>query len=253
MLEYNPGSNNGPADALSRNPITALGTDIDIPLAQLEDPFCDAMIKYISSGKIPLDPSLRILILRNAKNCMIHSNGTLLYNLRREKFLPKVLTVVPLSFQQPLIRAAHCSRLSGHLGVFKTVNRLYMNYWWPGMQEQVVGFIKECVTCQLSKTPPNFKREVLPSQPLPILDAFNQRVHIDTIGKMRGTKNPWLLVMTCAFSKYVVAVPISKRDAETQAQAIFEHWVCRFGAPKTIVHDGDPAYCGELFQKLCKL
>ena len=252
-LKYNPGSNNGPADALSRNPITALGTDIDIPLAQLEDPFCDAMIKYISSGKIPLDPSLRILILRNAKNCMIHSNGTLLYNLRREKFLPKVLTVVPLSFQQPLIRAAHCSRLSGHLGVFKTVNRLYMNYWWPGMQEQVVGFIKECVTCQLSKTPPNFKREVLPSQPLPILDAFNQRVHIDTIGKMRGTKNPWLLVMTCAFSKYVVAVPISKRDAETQAQAIFEHWVCRFGAPKTIVHDGDPAYCGELFQKLCKL
>ena len=252
-LKYNPGANNGPADALSRNPISSLGTDVDIPLAQSEDPFCEAMCIFLMTGKKPVDPSLRQLVLRNSTNCSLADNGTLLYNLDRKQFVKRRVVVVPQSFQQPLIRAAHSSRLSGHLGVFKTVNRLFMNYWWPGIQDQVAEFIKECANCQMAKTPPKFKREVLPSHPLPILDAFNERVHIDTIGKMRGTRNPWLLVMTCAFSKYVVAVPIQKRDAETQAQAIYEHWVCRFGSPKTIVHDGDPAYCGELFQKLCKL
>ena len=252
-LKYNPGANNGPADALSRNPISALGTDVDIPLAQAEDPFCESMVKYLSSGLLPVDVSLRQLIVRNANRCSVERNGTLTYNLERKNFIPRKVIIVPLSFQQPLIRAAHCSRFSGHLGIFKTVNRLFMNYWWPGIQDHVVEFIKECENCQLSKTPPNFKREVLPSHPLPILDQFNERVHIDTIGKMRGTRNPWLLVITCAFSKYVIAVPIVQRDAETQAQAIFEHWICRFGVPKTIVHDGDPAYCGELFQKLCRL
>ena len=252
-LKYNPGTNNGPADALSRNPISALGVETDIPLAQAEDPFCEAIMRFLHTGIAPDDPSLRSLVLRHHKNCRVLQDGTLGYMLSRTNFVTRTLVVVPATFQVPLIRAAHCSRFSGHLGIFKTVNRLFMNYWWPGLQEQVTLFIKECVTCQLAKTPPNFKREVLPAQPLPILDTFNERVHIDTIGKMRGAKNPWLLVMTCAFSKYVVAVPIANRDAETQAQAIFEHWICRFGAPRIIVHDGDPAYCGELFQKLCKL
>ena len=252
-LKYNPGCNNGPADALSRNPLTALGTETDVPLAQAEDPFCEAMMKFLVSKILPVDPTLKAMVKRHATSCSISNDGTLLFHLERSKFPSRTVIVVPLSFQMPLIRAAHCSKFSGHLGVFKTVNRLFINYWWPGLQDQVTHFIKECETCQLSKTPPNFKREVLPSQPLPILDAFNQRVHIDTIGKMRGTRNPWLLVMTCAFSKYVVAVPIQRRDAETQAQAIFENWVCKFGSPKSIVHDGDPAYCGELFQKLCTL
>lgn len=252
-LQYNPGVNNGPADALSRNPINALGSDHDLVLAQAEDAFCVGVIEFLKTGKLPLDPTISHNVKLASSACSIAANGALLYHLKRDKFPEKKVVVVPLSFQYPLIKAAHCSRFSGHLGIFKTVNRLFAAYWWPGLQAHVTQFIKECETCQLSKTPPNFKREVLPSHPLPVLDSFNDRVHIDTIGKMRGTHNPWLLVITCAFSKYVVAVPIKQRDAETQAQAIYEHWVCRFGCPKTIVHDGDPAYCGELFQTLCKL
>ena len=252
-LQYNPGNMNGPADALSRNPISALGVDVDIPSAQQSDPFCQDMFRYLQSSTLPSDTRVSNYIIKHAPQCHVTQSGILVYSIRRDRFAPRQVVIVPESFRAPLIEASHASKFSGHLGIFKTLNRLLSNYWWPGMQSQVQQFIKECHTCQVSKTPPNFTREKLPCQPLPILDSFNDRVHIDTIGKMKGSEHSWLLVITCAFSKYVVAIPLKARDAATQANAILEHWICRFGCPKTIIHDGDPSYCSELFQKLCKL
>ena len=251
-LTYNPGVANCPADALSRNPVSALGVDVDLPSAQKEDTFCSDMIAYLEKKILPTDKSQSQYILRHAPFCKLSLNGTLMITIRRSRFLTRDVVVVPHSFQMPLVAAAHSSKFSGHLGVFKTVNRLLSNYWWPTLQNMVKRHIHECLTCQLSKTPPQFNREKLPMQPLPLLDSFNDRVHIDTIGKMKATKNPWLLVITCAFSKYVVAVPLDRRDATTQANAIFDHWISRFGCPKQIIHDGDPAYCSTLFQELCK-
>ena len=251
-LQYNPGSQNCPADALSRNPISALGADVDIPSAQKEDNFCQEMLRYLEHKILPSDNASANFIIRHAPSCHVTENGTLVYCVRRERFRPRQVIVVPASYRIPLVQAAHASRFSGHQGVFKTLNRLLITYWWPGMQADVSNFIRECHNCQLTKNPGG-RKQTFPLQPLPIPDSFNSRIHIDTVGKMKATSSPWLLVITCAFSKYVVPIPLEKRDAETQARALFDFWISRFGCPQLIIHDGDPAYCGELFQKLCKL
>ncbi len=43
--------------------------------------------------------------------------------------------------------------------------------------------------------------------------------------------------MTDALTKYVELVPLPNKEANTVANAIFNKWYCRFGAPLDIVTD----------------
>jgi hypothetical protein len=45
--------------------------------------------------------------------------------------------------------------------------------------------------------------------------------------------------MTDALTKYVVLVPLPNKEANTDANAFFDKWYCRFGAPLDIVTDQD--------------
>jgi hypothetical protein len=45
------------------------------------------------------------------------------------------------------------------------------------------------------------------------------------------------LVMTDAFTKYVEAIAIPDKQAETVAMEIFIHQICRFGSPVQIHSD----------------
>ena len=42
----------------------------------------------------------------------------------------------------------HDGKIAGHMGIFKTMERIARKYWWPGMREDVTKWIKECATCK---------------------------------------------------------------------------------------------------------
>jgi putative transposase len=66
------------------------------------------------------------------------------------------------------MESLHNSELGGHLGEKATYNRIKLLFHWPGMKQQVVHFIKHCLTCQINK-PRHYKYPGL-LQPLPIPD-----------------------------------------------------------------------------------
>ena len=49
--------------------------------------------------------------------------------------------------------------------------------------------------------------------------------------------------MTDALTKYVELVPLPNKEADTVANAIFDKWYCRFGAPIDIITDQGKEFC----------
>ena len=74
-------------------------------------------------------------------------------NVLKIKFKNKVLLVVPKSLRYEIISLSHSEWYSGHFGIFKTIQRIYNNYWWPTVKEDVTNFISTCTICLSIKTP----------------------------------------------------------------------------------------------------
>ena len=56
--------------------------------------------------------------------------------------------VIPESFREKVLRLAHESLMSGHLGNQKTMDRVLTEFFWPGVCGDVSRF---CKSCDLSK------------------------------------------------------------------------------------------------------
>jgi hypothetical protein len=81
------------------------------------------------------------------------------------------------------------------------------------------------------------------------------RVGMDLIGGLSRTargKN-YILVIVDHYSRYLVAVAIPNKEAETVAQAFWEHWVSRFGFPSSILSDQGTEFVNSTLSRLSKL
>jgi hypothetical protein len=47
----------------------------------------------------------------------------------------------------PLLRKVHDKPLRGHLGQENTYIRLSQTYYWPGMQQDIIDYVKSCKIC----------------------------------------------------------------------------------------------------------
>jgi hypothetical protein len=59
--------------------------------------------------------------------------------------------MVPQQQRDEILRLAHDTELSGHLGVEKTQNRIKQRYFWPGWESVVRQYVLSCPTCQQVK------------------------------------------------------------------------------------------------------
>ena len=56
--------------------------------------------------------------------------------------------VVPEGFREKVMRFAHETLMSGHLGTKKTLDRVVAELFWPGICGNVARFCKSCDICQ---------------------------------------------------------------------------------------------------------
>ena len=61
--------------------------------------------------------------------------------------------VVPKTKQSEVLSVAHASALAGHLGVNKTYQRILSQFFWPGLQKDVVNYCRSCHVCQMVGKP----------------------------------------------------------------------------------------------------
>lgn len=81
---------------------------------------------------------------------------------------------------QNCLRENHDHPLAGHQGFQRTYQKIKRYYYWDNMKTDIEQYIKQCPTCQKSKT--NFKPNKSPMEITTTSSRFCERIAMDIVG-----------------------------------------------------------------------
>ena len=139
-----------------------------------------------------------------------------------------------------------------HAGINRTLNRIRLSWYWPGMTADIRRVIKTCEVCQTGKSgglhSNRHRHRMHAGRPW-------QKVAIDLVGPMPITSlgNKWILVLTDHFTRWQDAIAIPDATAPTCARILDERVFCYMGLPEQIHADQGAQFESQLMQELCML
>ena len=160
--------------------------------------------------------------------------------------------VVPRSLRGEFLQATHSGLINGHFGVEKSRERLRQLAYWSGWAEDVRLFVARCNLCNQYRHGPRGKRGQLQQA---LACAPMNKVHIDLTGPHVQSSNgfKYILTVICAFTKYLIAVPLRDKTSKLVARALVKHVYLVHGPPEILVHDGGGEFWSQVMQELADL
>lgn len=142
---------------------------------------------------------------------------------------------------------AHNPPLASHGGIGKTLDRLKLTYYWPGMATRVRDFIRKCDTCKETKAPNVILRPPMGQQIL--VGAPWQRFYVDLLGPYPRSRsgNAWLLLVLDQFSKFFFLKPLRNATSPLIVKYIESEVFHVFGVPETILTDNGKQLLSKIF------
>ena len=166
---------------------------------------------------------------------------------------PHYRLCVPKVFRRIVLQECHDSLWSGaHLGKTKTIDKINQRYYFRNMHRYVSLWISTCSTCQAIKRKVPNKEKI----PLGVIEAnfVGDLLSIDIWDAGATSVSGYQYVLTCidGFSKWVTAIPLRNKKANTVARALYER-VFTLGHPARLHSDQGPEFINETLEELCKL
>ena len=127
-----------------------------------------------------------------------------------------------------------------HLGIEKMQHRARAMMYWPGMNTDIIEYVKHCKTCIQNKA----TQHMQPMIPRDVPDTPWQDLAADFF---TYKTNDYLLV-TDTFSKYPFTYKMHKKTAETVIHKLTQLF-SQYGMPNTISTDNGPPFNSEPFTK----
>lgn len=195
----------------------------------------------------PVTDLQNILIVKNA-----------LYNVFNNKQINIILhldTIKYLSDEQEIeqvLKDFHTLPTGGHQGASRTIKRIKKEFFWPGMSNDIVKYIKKCKLCQVNKVSRNPK---IPMKISSISSKPFERVYLDIVGPLplSYSGNKYLLTFQDDLSKFSEAIPITNTESKTLAEIFATNIVCRHGIPESILTDQGSNLISGMFAEVSKL
>ena len=112
---------------------------------QLRDPFRNTLLSTAKKDKIWL--AKRDSIATKKEGLDPH------FSIEKEVLLWKGRWYIPddIDLKNMILHDNHDSKIAGHFGIYKTLERLKHNYHWHRMEEDVKDNVRACDTCQRDK------------------------------------------------------------------------------------------------------
>lgn len=136
--------------------------------------------------------------------------------LKMEKRLTQL--IVPKKFRPKVLALAHESLMSGHLGTSRTTGRVLTEFYWSGVQPDVMRF---CQSCDISqRTTPKGRTSKVPFGKVPLIDEPFKRVAVDLVGPIQPATdrgNRYILTLVDFASRYPEALALKGIEAERVA------------------------------------
>ena len=140
--------------------------------------------------------------------------------------------MIPIKDRQKMIKMFHHL---DHPGQKETNRRLSKSYYWPGMGKMVNEYVKTCIPCGLAKSSPKIDPGV---GDFPVPDERFSFLHMDIVGPLPESYGKrYLLTILDRTSRWAECLPLSQPSSQEVCQQFLEHWVSRFGLPKTVCSD----------------
>ena len=192
-------------------------------------------------------PSVRFYLERRSSLWVDSLSGLLYWTADDRKQL-----VVPTSSVKGVLEAVHDSQFSGHLGMAKTLQKLRDRFFWRTMYEDTVSHLRSCISCNQRKNPPKPLRANFGKMPVP--SAPWHWISLDIAGPFPVTEhgNRYILVVTCAFSKWVETFPLPNQEASTIASILVNQLFSRYGCPLVIHSDQGRNFESNLIREVCR-
>ena len=153
------------------------------------------------------------------------------------------LTLVPREFYSIIFTAFHANAIGGHFNAYRTLHRIRMRFFWPGMFQYIRKMCRACPGCALKNPTQQRSSELIYN--FPIESPF-QVLHVDgyQAGAHAGFEGSKVyLIACCGMCTFAVMEPIQKANATSFASAIMKIQL-RFGFSHTIVVDKDSKFYG---------
>jgi hypothetical protein len=168
------------------------------------------------------------------------------YNTNKDQTIDRL--VLPQSLKKLVLQECH---ESGHFNYARTYDKLKERFYWNGMSKDTRDYVASCDECQRRNHTKAYKRGLMFS---PKVSKKFELIGVDLytgIPKGSVTQSDTILVMTDYLTKWVVAIPIKDGKAKTVAEAIFDHWIAKYGPPERIISDeGGEFTAKEIWQEL---
>ena len=217
--------------------------------AQLQDPLCQAMHKYLNLGVIPKDAKTATKVRQHCRHLEVHDG--LLYRRGRlhadednERLLLQVW--VPPSLQQAYLHAYHDQL--GHRGRSSCWEALRRVAYWPGMFDHVAEHILRCHECATTKGLPRQGSAVVPDVgEYPFDGMVVDLVTMNDSGSADGYKK--LMVFADSLSRWVEAVPLKGEPTAIEMVNMFiNHIYVRYGIPRWVRSDRGPNLAAKVIK-----
>ena len=157
--------------------------------------------------------------------------------------------VLPPTLVDMVFHFFHESPIGGHLGVFKTRDKIRQYFVWCGMDTDIRVRVKTCRVCAEAKPAQRTNYGLLSSE---IPRAPLDRLVIDYVGKFPRSRdgNQYVLVVVDAFTKFVWLTPVREATSRTTIGALKRIFAV-VGFPRTLVSDNASYFVSHQFRNFC--
>jgi ribonuclease HI len=256
VIIHRKGSENGRADALSRQPKDEEKTeDITRPLLQRDNAGNLKQMQLNLIFKVNFSTELEDKILASYPNEIPD------YITERQEtpLRYKGKTWLPEAVQKEAIWKFHTTASHGHPGAKKTAERLLRHFDAPGLRKRITEELRNCDICQKAK--PVRHKPYGELQPLPVAERPWQTVAMDFITKLPESKEPMtktkydsILVVTDKLTKYGYFIPYKEASSsEDLAYIFYRHITSQHGIPEEIITDRGSVFASKFWQTLMAL
>ncbi|KAI0993224.1 hypothetical protein K3495_g14960 [Podosphaera aphanis] len=196
-----------------------------------------------NADRFPANLELKI----SRGDCEIDPRGALCF--RKRLWIPNF---EPL--QTALIQKTHDSHATGHPGRNNTIAILSRSFYWPGMNNSVRRFCRNCDVCGRSHVWRTSRQGLL--QPLPVPDRFHSELSIDFMTDLPSkdkTNARYLMVITDRLLKSVTLEAMTSMNAEDCAERFMQCHYRFHGFPNALTSDRGSNWVGDFWTRLCQL
>ena len=223
-----------------------LPTDETLRQSILDDSECKLILQMLRNpALIPpgnLD-KIHYALRHSVRHSQLYEEDGIIYIRERvpNKNVSFALRLVPDILRNIIFIAFHANPMGGHFGLYQTLHRIRLRFYWPRMVKYIENMIIKCPGCKMANATMNKKQNYLYSFPI---DAPFRTIHIDIymLGKTESFDGDVaLFIVLDHMTSFAVVEPVKETNSKTFAKALMKilltHGLCH-----TVIVDADSKF-----------